>query len=70
MYQPFQQLSGWENAISNITSNQNNNQSSSTILEVDARAEAGGNNNKVRLSDSCLRFEFLLGVICFLIVIK
>uniref|UniRef100_A0A1J3F3H5 Transcription factor TGA3 n=1 Tax=Noccaea caerulescens TaxID=107243 RepID=A0A1J3F3H5_NOCCA len=46
MYEPFQQLSGWENAFSNITSNQNNNQSSSTILEVDARAEADGNNNK------------------------
>ncbi|CAH2033587.1 unnamed protein product [Thlaspi arvense] len=41
MYEPFQQLSGWENAFNTITtSNQNNNQSSSTVLEVDARAEA------------------------------
>ncbi|CAH8350587.1 unnamed protein product [Eruca vesicaria subsp. sativa] len=47
MYEPFQQLSGWENTFNNITSNQNNNNnpSSSTILEVDtARAEADDNN--------------------------
>ncbi|XP_024008610.1 transcription factor TGA3 isoform X2 [Eutrema salsugineum] len=44
MYEPFQQLSGWENAFSTITSNQNNNESSSTVLEVDARAEADNNN--------------------------
>lgn len=48
MYEPFQQLSGWENAFNNISSNQNNNQSSSTILEVDGRAETD-DNNKVRL---------------------
>ncbi|KAG7655153.1 Basic-leucine zipper domain [Arabidopsis suecica] len=48
MYEPFQQLSGWESPfksdINNITSNQNNNQSSSTTLEVDARPEADDNN--------------------------
>lgn len=51
MYEPFQQLSGWENPfksdINNISSNQNNNPSSSTPLEVDARAEAD-DNNRVR----------------------
>ncbi|CAE5959510.1 unnamed protein product [Arabidopsis arenosa] len=48
MYEPFQQLSGWENpfksGINNITSNQNNSQGSSTTLEVDARPEADDNN--------------------------
>ncbi|CAN6887100.1 unnamed protein product [Brassica oleracea] len=51
MYEPFQQLSGWENAFNTIGSsnqnnnnNNNNNPSSSTVPEVDARADADDNN--------------------------
>ncbi|KAL1216268.1 Transcription factor TGA3 [Cardamine amara subsp. amara] len=48
MYEPFQQLSSWENPfksdINNSSSNPNNNPSSSTTLEVDARAETDDNN--------------------------
>ncbi|XP_056853671.1 transcription factor TGA3-like isoform X2 [Raphanus sativus] len=47
MYEPFQQLSGWENTFNTITSNNdNNNQTSSTVHEVDAaaRTEADVNN--------------------------
>lgn len=48
MYEPFQQLSGWENAFNTIgTSNQNNNNnnpSSSTVPEVEA-----DDNNKVQI---------------------
>ncbi|KAG2303577.1 hypothetical protein Bca4012_062317 [Brassica carinata] len=51
MYEPFQHLSGWENAFNTIGSsnqnnnNNNNNPSSSTVVEVDAaRAEADDNN--------------------------
>lgn len=70
MYESFQQLSGWENPfksdINNITSNQNNNQSSSTTLDVDARPEAD-DNNRVRYSlfpESCFRF---ISVVCLVI---
>lgn len=53
MYEPFQQLSGWETPfrsdVINISSIQNNNQSSSTTLEVDARPEAD-DTNRVRYS--------------------
>ena len=54
MYEPFQQLSGWENAFNTIGSsnqnnnNNNNNPSSSTVPEVDARADAD-DNNKVQI---------------------
>ncbi|KAJ0233142.1 Basic-leucine zipper domain-containing protein [Hirschfeldia incana] len=45
MYEPFQQLSGWENTFNTITSTNNNNQTSSTVHEVDAaRPEADVNN--------------------------
>ncbi|KAF8088469.1 hypothetical protein N665_0541s0034 [Sinapis alba] len=41
MYEPFQHLSGWENTFNTI----NNNQTSTTVLEVDAaRTEADVNN--------------------------
>ena len=53
MYEPFQQLSGWENTFNTITTNNhnNNNQTSSTIARTEADA-----NNKVRFfPDSCLR---------------
>ncbi|XP_010498670.1 PREDICTED: transcription factor TGA3-like [Camelina sativa] len=44
MYEPFQQLSGWENPFKSDVNNISNNQSSSTTLEVDTRPEADDNN--------------------------
>ncbi|KAJ0247667.1 Transcription factor TGA3 [Hirschfeldia incana] len=46
MYEPFQQLSGWENTFNTITSTNNNNQTSSTVHEVDAATAEADVNNK------------------------
>lgn len=63
MYEPFQQLSGWENAFNTIgTSNQNNNNnpSSSTVPEVEA-----DDNNKVQII-----FPFFFLDSCFTLFVK
>ncbi|CAH8382964.1 unnamed protein product [Eruca vesicaria subsp. sativa] len=44
MYEPFQQLSGWENTFNTITNN--NNQSTSIVHEVDAARTEANDNNK------------------------
>ncbi|CAF2109946.1 BnaC08g20170D [Brassica napus] len=59
MYEPFQQLSGWENTFNTITTNNhnNNNQTSSTIARTEADANNKGNytclyNNSVEAEPS------------------
>ncbi|KAL0799103.1 hypothetical protein Bca101_054278 [Brassica carinata] len=52
MYESFQQMSGWENTFNTITSN-NNNQTSSTVHEVDAaRTDANNKRNNTSLYDN------------------